>query len=162
MLIHSCVIALVLSAAAQPISARSEPDPARPLQWLIQAQNDEGGWGPEANAQPDVATTSLSGIALLRLGHSPSFGQHRESARKALLYCVNQLHKDDRFTLFNFGTTVTPYEDKLLDASEDQVKKARKWIEDLDASGGTALQPALRRRTRMRRSISSVLRGSRS
>jgi hypothetical protein len=93
MLIHSCVIALVLSAAPQPISGRSEPDPARPLQWLIQAQNDEGGWGPETNAQPDIATTSLSGIALLRLGHTPSFGQHRESARKALLFVVRAIER---------------------------------------------------------------------
>ncbi len=79
--------------AEQPRPARAEPDEARPLQWLLQAQNKEGGWGTEANTPADVATTSLSGIALLRLGHTPSSGEYREPTRKALMFVVRAVER---------------------------------------------------------------------
>jgi hypothetical protein len=80
-------------AQQRPGPARTEPDEARPLKWLLQAQNQEGGWGPEANTPPDVATTSLSGIALLRLGYTPSSGEYREAARRALMFVVRAVER---------------------------------------------------------------------
>src|SRR5262249_33654836 len=62
-----------------------------------------------------------------------------EQARKALKYCMNQLKAKDRFGLIGFATTVNPYEEKLLDASQEQVNKANKWIDELEATGGTAI-----------------------
>src|ERR1700687_4401027 len=41
----------------------------------------------------DVATTSLSGIALLRLGHTPVSGEYRESARRALGFVVRAVER---------------------------------------------------------------------
>jgi hypothetical protein len=79
--------------ATDPGQGRTDPDQARPLQWLLHAQGQDGGWGPEANTKPDVATTSLSGIALLRLGHTPSTGEHRESARKALMFVIRAVER---------------------------------------------------------------------
>src|SRR5215472_15053720 len=73
--------------------ARLEPDEVRLLRWLLQAQNENGGWVSEANRAPDVATTSLSGIALLRLGHTPSSGEHREATRKALTFVVRAVER---------------------------------------------------------------------
>ena len=73
--------------------ARSEPDEVRPLRWLLQAQNESGGWGSEVNGAPDVATTALSGIALLRLGHTPSPGEHREATRKALTFVIRAVER---------------------------------------------------------------------
>src|SRR5215510_2595727 len=59
---------------AQP--GRVEPDLDRPLAWLVSAQNSDGSWGEEAHSQnPDVATTSIAGIALLRTGHTGSRGE---------------------------------------------------------------------------------------
>jgi hypothetical protein len=71
---------------------RAEPDTARPLRWLLQAQGDDGGWGQEAGAPADVATTSLSGIALLRLSKQ---GQAELAAptRRALLYVVRAVER---------------------------------------------------------------------
>jgi len=80
-------------AAREEGPARSEPDEVRPLRWLLQAQNENGGWGSDANGAPDVATTSLSGIALLRLGHTPSSGEHREATRKALTFVVRAVER---------------------------------------------------------------------
>jgi len=77
-------------------------------------------------------------------------GTKMEQARKALKYCLEQLDKSDRFGLIRFATTVEPYEEKLLDCSGEQIKKAVKWVDDLDATGGTAIQPALEAALKMR------------
>ncbi len=70
-------------------------------------------------------------------------GPKMEQARKALKYCLDNLGADDRFGLINFATTVNCYEDKLLPANTEQVAKAKKWVEDLEATGGTAINDAL-------------------
>ncbi len=79
-------------------------------------------------------------------------GVKMEQARKAMHYCISQLRSDDRFGMINFATGVDRYENKLLDASKEQVAKARKWVDDLEATGGTnidaALQSALELRPR--------------
>lgn len=74
-------------------TARAEPDVARPLRWLLQAQGPEGGWGPEAGASADVATTSLSGIALLRMGRQRPAESLSEPTRRALLYVVRAVER---------------------------------------------------------------------
>src|SRR6059058_1718458 len=65
-------------------------------------------------------------------------GPKMEQARKALKYCLDNLGSRDRFGLINFATTVNRFDDKLLEASTEQVSRAKKWVEDLDATGGTA------------------------
>jgi hypothetical protein len=77
-----------------PASGQSEPDVERPLAWLIAAQNPDGSWGAEARSQsPDVATTALTGIALLRLGHTGSRGEFRENTRRAVDYVVSAVER---------------------------------------------------------------------
>jgi hypothetical protein len=71
---------------------RVEPDTARPLRWLLQAQGEDGGWGQEAGAPADVATTSLSGIALLRLSKQGQ-GELAAPTRRALLYVVRAVER---------------------------------------------------------------------
>ncbi|HZW89437.1 MAG TPA: hypothetical protein VFF12_10195, partial [Myxococcaceae bacterium] len=73
--------------------ARSEPDLDRPLRWLLKAQGEDGGWGTEAGAPADVATTSLSGIALLRLGKQGQGQPLAEPTRRALLYVVRAVER---------------------------------------------------------------------
>jgi Ca-activated chloride channel family protein len=70
-------------------------------------------------------------------------GVKMEQARKALKYCLDNLGPKDRFGLINFATTVNRYEDRLLEASGEQVAKAKKWVKNLDATGGTAINDAL-------------------
>jgi len=73
--------------------ARAEPDLGRPLRWLLRAQGDDGGWGTEAGAPADVATTSLSGIALLRLAKQGQGESLVEPTRRALLYVVRAVER---------------------------------------------------------------------
>ena len=70
-------------------SNRTEPDVERPLAWMIAAQNSDGSWGADVHSQsPDVATTSLAGIALLRLGHTGSRGEFQANTRRAVEYVM--------------------------------------------------------------------------
>ncbi len=64
-------------------------------------------------------------------------------AKKALKYCLGQLHPDDRFSVIKFSTTVTPFRDKLVPANKDYLEAAVKWVDSLRAQGGTAILPAL-------------------
>ncbi len=84
----------VSPARPQPTrQERAEPDIARPLRWLLQAQGQDGGWGPEAGAPADVATTSLSGIALLRLGQGDPGHALTGPTRRALFYVVRAVER---------------------------------------------------------------------
>jgi Ca-activated chloride channel family protein len=66
-----------------------------------------------------------------------------DQAKKALNYCLNSLDKNDRFALINFATTVNRYKDGLLSADSEQIVQAKKWVDNLDAVGGTAINDAL-------------------
>lgn len=66
-----------------------------------------------------------------------------QQAKKAVKYCLGQLGEGDRFAVIKFSTTVIPYRDKLVPATKDYVESAEKWVDDLRASGGTAIWPAL-------------------
>ena len=65
-------------------------------------------------------------------------GVKMEQARKALNYCLKNLNKEDRFAVINFCSTVNKYRDGLVESSKEQVEQAKKWVENLEATGGTA------------------------
>jgi len=64
-------------------------------------------------------------------------------AKKALKQLMGQLTAKDRFNVLGFASTVRNYEDKLQPATKDHLERANKWVDDLRAGGGTAIQPAL-------------------
>src|SRR5262245_17134591 len=70
-------------------------------------------------------------------------GPKMEQARRALLYCIDRLGKKDRFAVLNFATVVGQFEDGLSDASQDKREQAKKWVRELQATGGTAIDSAL-------------------
>jgi Ca-activated chloride channel family protein len=70
-------------------------------------------------------------------------GPKMEQARKALKYCLDNLTRNDRFALINFATTVNRYKDNLLKVESDQISQAKKWVDELEATGGTAINDAL-------------------
>jgi Ca-activated chloride channel homolog len=72
-------------------------------------------------------------------------GAKLEQAKKALLFCVENLNKEDRFDVLRFATEVEPLFDKLNDADSDNRSRARKWIEELKPIGGTAIDDALKK-----------------
>src|SRR5262249_35247299 len=73
-----------------------------------------------------------------------------KQAKKALKYCLSQLGPDDRFALIKFSTSVMAFRDELVPAEKDFIERGNKWVDDLRASGGTAIWPALDKALGMR------------
>lgn len=85
--------------AAKKIDLKPIPDfLEKSIQWLAEAQFENGGWGAGQNSaqqirdpravQTDPATTAFSAMALLRSGHSLKKGKYAENVQKALDYLL--------------------------------------------------------------------------
>ena len=70
-------------------------------------------------------------------------GAKMDQARNALKLCLDHLVKNDRFALIQFATTVNRYRESLTEAASEQVAQAKKWVDALEATGGTAINEAL-------------------
>lgn len=70
-------------------------------------------------------------------------GKRMEQAKTALKYCLDQLSDKDRFAVINFATTVNKFRDRLDLANKDNVAEARRWVDGLEPTGGTAINDAL-------------------
>ncbi|HEV8059707.1 MAG TPA: VIT domain-containing protein [Gemmataceae bacterium] len=70
-------------------------------------------------------------------------GAKMDQARRALKFCLKNLGPKDRFGLLHFATTVDKYRDGLEESSADRTAEACRWVDGLDATGGTNIQDAL-------------------
>jgi Ca-activated chloride channel family protein len=82
-------------------------------------------------------------------------GKRMDQARNALKYCLKNLAANDRFALINFSTLVHNYHKELLPATPEEITKATKWVDKLQASGGTAINDALEAALALRTSDAS-------
>ncbi len=77
-------------------------------------------------------------------------GEKMEQAKGALKYCVKSLNEGDKFGIISFSTDVDELDSSLLPATSKNVEKAVKFIDNLEAKGGTniddALQTALKKK----------------
>ncbi len=71
-------------------------------------------------------------------------GEKMKYAKKALKYVVNRLNKNDKFNIIRFSSGVDYFKDSSVFATEENVKKALEYVDDLYASGGTAIDDAMR------------------
>ncbi|MBP8951655.1 MAG: VWA domain-containing protein [Armatimonadetes bacterium] len=69
-------------------------------------------------------------------------GEKIEQARKALEFCVNSLNPQDEFEILTFSSTVESLGGGLMPASKANIDKARKFVADITARGGTAMSEA--------------------
>jgi Ca-activated chloride channel family protein len=70
-------------------------------------------------------------------------GPKMDQARRALKYCLDNLDGRDRFGLINFATSVNKYRDGLVEVNKEQIEQSKKWVDKLEATGGTAINDAL-------------------
>lgn len=70
-------------------------------------------------------------------------GPKIEQAKKAFEYCLGALKPHDRFGLLTFSTATRHFEDKLLEATPENIKKAREFVAKTEAAGSTTLNDAL-------------------
>jgi Ca-activated chloride channel family protein len=78
-------------------------------------------------------------------------GEKIDQAKKALSFCVKSLKDNDKFGVIAFSTDVDELEKTLLPANKANIEKAERFINKLDATGGTnvdeALQTALKKQS---------------
>ena len=66
-----------------------------------------------------------------------------DQAKKALAYCVSRLGPGDRFGIVDFATDWNTLEERLLPADDANKMHAKRYIENLEAGGGTNIEAAL-------------------
>lgn len=66
-----------------------------------------------------------------------------DQAKKALQYCISRLGPDDRFGIVDFATDWNALEDRLLPGDEASKARAKRYIESIEAAGGTNIEAAL-------------------
>jgi Ca-activated chloride channel family protein len=71
-------------------------------------------------------------------------GEKIAQARKSLLYCLNRLNPQDRFDVITFNESPDILTRHLEPATEANVAGARRFVENIEASGGTNIDEALR------------------
>ncbi|MEI6501502.1 MAG: VIT domain-containing protein [Armatimonadota bacterium] len=70
-------------------------------------------------------------------------GEKLEQAKKAFDYCLGALKPHDRFGLLTFSTETRHFEDKLLEATPANIKRARDFVGKTESAGSTTLNEAL-------------------
>jgi Ca-activated chloride channel family protein len=69
-------------------------------------------------------------------------GEKLEQAKKALLYCVNNLNVGDHFNVIRFSTEAYSLFKSLEKANKQNINEAKRFIDDLQAIGGTNIEEA--------------------
>lgn len=69
-------------------------------------------------------------------------GEKLEQAKKALIYCINNLNADDRFNVIRFSTEAYSLFNSLKKAEKQNINEAKRFIDDFQAIGGTNIEEA--------------------
>lgn len=70
-------------------------------------------------------------------------GEKLEQAKKALQFCVNNLNRGDRFQLIRFSTEAEALFNEPAKTDKANLRKAKNFISDMKAVGGTHIEEAL-------------------
>lgn len=99
-----------------------------------------------APSDADTATTkAVPKNVIFVLDRSGSMsGEKIEQARRALQFCVDSLNPQDSFQIITFATGISSLSDaEFLKATPANINKARKFVAEIKASGGTDIDGAL-------------------
>lgn len=98
------------------------------LQWLVEHQNPDGGWGQgegqnhqlrqkvegaQEGYQSNVADTATACLALARAGSTPSKGSHAQALRKGVNYICSQIEASDNDSILVTSVRGTRIQSKL-------------------------------------------------
>lgn len=65
-------------------------------------------------------------------------------AQKALKFCLSNLNSKDRFNVVTFNSVTDFYGNKLMEGTEENIKKAKTFVDTLKPLGGTNIDEAFR------------------
>ncbi|NOY80881.1 MAG: VWA domain-containing protein [Kiritimatiellaeota bacterium] len=117
-------------------------------------EKDKDGWfmlmlSPKVEfRKEEVAAKDM--VFVLDTSGSMSRDNKIGQAKDALLYCVANLRKTDRFNIVRFSTDVDSFRKKLAPATASNIEAARQYIRGFPARGGTDINSALLRALSMK------------
>ncbi|NOT01581.1 MAG: VWA domain-containing protein [Phycisphaerales bacterium] len=82
-------------------------------------------------------------VALVMDTSGSMSGRKIEQARDALRFCLNNLNRQDRFTVIPFSHEPKPFREGLIDATAENVDAAVAFVEKISAGGGTNIHEAV-------------------
>jgi len=112
------------------------PDPEQPGMFLALVSPKS-----EINGQERVPRD----VALVIDTSGSMKGEKIEQVKKALRFCLDKLDPKDRFAIVQFSTMAQTFEKAWTEAKGDNLAKARAWIDQIEAGGGTNISEALQR-----------------
>lgn len=71
-------------------------------------------------------------------------GEKIRQARDALRFCINRLNRGDRFNIVTFASAVETFDENIVPASPQNVERALKFIDGIEAAGATDIDSALK------------------
>lgn len=76
------------------------------IRWLISVMKSDGSVGPDVNQPPDLACTSIVGLALLAEGNTPRGGPHCSELRRVLHAVLDMLERRPTYLALEEQTLV--------------------------------------------------------
>ena len=118
---------------------------------LTNAPGREEGFAMITITPPDRgnATSTPRDITLVLDVSGSMQGQKMSQARAAGVQLLQTLRPEDRFRLIDFSTDVHTFRDQFVFATPENLRAARRYLDDLDASGSTNIEAALREAMRI-------------
>jgi Ca-activated chloride channel family protein len=124
------------------IPTRKSREPA--ISVLSYAPRNEDGFTLITLSPPAMSSRAIPRDVTLVLDVSGSMaGVKIKQAREAGKQVLATLNSSDRFKLIDFSTDVRSFRDGFVQASRENVERASKYLESLDASGSTNISGAL-------------------
>jgi Ca-activated chloride channel family protein len=94
----------------------------------------------------DAAKAALPRRVVFVMDRSGSMQDNNkiEQARGALRFAISKLRPQDRFNVVTFSDRVEKFSPQLIDATPDNLKRAKSFVDDIVADGGTNIGQALK------------------
>ena len=122
---------------------------AVPSAALFQQTRDDGHYGllminPPAAAEVDAGALPPRELVLVVDTSGSMHGDSIEQARAALHLALAQLRPQDRFNLIQFSDRMDVLFPQAVNADAENLQRARRYVDALQAEGGTEMEPAMR------------------
>jgi Ca-activated chloride channel family protein len=120
-------------------------DPLAPILLVHRGHEAEGTFYLAVSPRAERPESILPKDILFVVDTSGSMlGRKIEQVKKALRYCLQGLRASDRFNIVDFSTEARSFRTGLVDASDEAKGQAAKYVDELQARGGTNLEEGLR------------------
>jgi Ca-activated chloride channel family protein len=119
-------------------------DKAMAANLLTNKNESEQGYFLLTITPPQIAQKTIAKDIVLVADTSGSMaGEKMDQSKGALKYVINSLNAEDHFNVVSFASDVDSFKSSLVQATPENKKAALKFVDELEARGGTNISAAL-------------------